>query len=98
MPTPQEPIIEEAIPEDLSDKAVETLWVLWKERKGKKFSEEGLTVGQIATATGLTVQGIYNAIDELSTRGKRWNTIMRLKNKRPGKKAKCYKLYTDNVP
>jgi hypothetical protein len=86
------------IPEELSDEAVDTLWVLWKERKGKKFADEGLTVEQISTATRIPLQRIYNAIDELGTRGDKWNTIMQLKNKRPGKKARCYKLYTDNVP
>jgi hypothetical protein len=87
-----------ATPEELSDEAVDTLWVLWKERKGKKFADEGLTVEQIATATGKPLQRIYNAIEQLSGRGDQWNTIMRLKNKRPGQKARSYKLYSDNVP
>jgi len=86
------------VPEELSDEAVATLWVLWKERKGKKFSDEGLTVEQIAAATSRPLQRIYNAVDELSTRGDKWNTIMRVRNKQPGAKAKSYKLFTDNVP
>src|SRR5437899_10527215 len=50
------------------------------------------------SATNLLPQRIYNAIEELSTRGDKWNTIMRGRNPRPGEKAKCYKLLTDNVP
>ena len=86
------------IREELSEEAVETLWALWKERRGKKFADEGLTVEEIATSTGFLVQRIYNAIEELSARGDEWNTIMRVRNKRPGAKAKSYRLHTDNVP
>jgi hypothetical protein len=86
------------LPKELSEEAVETLWLLWNDRSGKRFSEEGLTVDEIAKATEIPLQRIYNAIEQLSTRDEKWNTIMEVRNKRPGGKAKCYKLYTDNVP
>jgi hypothetical protein len=86
--------------EQLSDEAVEVLYVLWMERFRTPFLAEGLTPDEIRERTDYpSTNPIYAAIKELNDRADRWRTLAEVNTKAnaPGKRPRSYVLYGDGV-
>jgi hypothetical protein len=93
-------------PQQLSDDAVEVLYVLWMERFKVNFFDEGLTSEEIrertddlSTFARLSTNSVYAALKELTDRADRWPTIaeVRKKTDASGRKPRAYVLYGDGV-